>query len=432
MTSRWSCLLLLGFFFPWGLAGTSRAEEPKSPAKAESPAKTDKPAEKASSKSTKKANPPAENRFMRVTRNEKKQIETLETSIVRYVSKDSLPADAIPVDPRVNEKTADGQTPLHLAAGKGHIDVVKLLLSKGAQPDARSNQGQTPLHLAAEGGHKEIIELLLAAGKSKPALTVDLIGAVHIGDKTYYESLNKAFAGYDAMLYELVAPTGTRVPKNQPSGGRNPLAMLQSGMGNMLELDYQLSNIDYHQSNFVHADMTPEQVSKSMKDKGESIMQMMFKSMGQSMAQQASGKGPNDAALMMALMSKDRATALKRLFAQQFEDMEGQMDFLGGADGSTIITERNKVALKVLAEQIKQGKKNLAIFYGAGHMADMEKRLLEEFGLVRADSPQWLVAWDLRNKAKPAGDKPAAKPAEKTTDKGAEKAETPAPVTVKP
>jgi hypothetical protein len=32
-------------------------------------------------------------------------------------------------------------------------------------------------------------------------------------------------------------------------------------------------------------------------------------------------------------------------------------------------------------------------------MADMEKRLLDEFGLVRADT-KWLVAWDMRPKAK--------------------------------
>jgi hypothetical protein len=37
-------------------------------------------------------------------------------------------------------------------------------------------------------------------------LSVDLIGAVHIADKAYYDQLNKTFEQYDVLLYELVAP----------------------------------------------------------------------------------------------------------------------------------------------------------------------------------------------------------------------------------
>ena len=56
-------------------------------------------------------------------------------------------------------------------------------------------------------------ELKNADGKT---VTVDLIGAVHVGEKEYYEALNKRFEQYDSMLYELVAPEGTVIPK----GGR--------------------------------------------------------------------------------------------------------------------------------------------------------------------------------------------------------------------
>ena len=33
-------------------------------------------------------------------------------------------------------------------------------------------------------------------------LAVDLIGAIHVADTTYYEQLNKMFSGYDAVLYD--------------------------------------------------------------------------------------------------------------------------------------------------------------------------------------------------------------------------------------
>src|SRR4051794_8011465 len=47
-------------------------------------------------------------------------------------------------------------------------------------------------------------------------VVVDLVAVVHIGDRSYYEKLNKQFEQYDVVLYELVAPQGTRIPK----GGR--------------------------------------------------------------------------------------------------------------------------------------------------------------------------------------------------------------------
>ena len=56
-------------------------------------------------------------------------------------------------------------------------------------------------------------------GADKDGLYVDLIGAIHIGDKAYYQQLNKDFSAYDALLYELVAPQGTRVPKHRDADG---------------------------------------------------------------------------------------------------------------------------------------------------------------------------------------------------------------------
>jgi hypothetical protein len=83
------------------------------------------------------------------------------------------------------------------------------------------------------------------------------------------------------------------------------------------------------------------------------------------------------------------------------------MGWLDGPDGSTILTERNKVALKVLADQLKTDKRRLAIFYGAGHLPDMEKRLIGDFKLKRGDQT-WLSAWDLTGSASASKPKPPA------------------------
>ena len=230
----------------------------------------------------------------------------------------------------------------------------------------------------------------------KSNLQVDLVGAVHVGDQSYYDDLNQRFRDYDVLLYELVAPEGTRVPQG---GGRSqhPVGQMQQGMKSMLELEYQLEKINYHAKNFVHADMTPEEFSKSMKDRNESFLQIMFRMMGQASAQQSKGKGPSDFDMLFALFAKDRARRLKQAMAVQFEDIEGQMKALQGPDGSTLITERNKKALAVLKKEIKSGKKKIGIFYGAGHFPDMSKRLVEDFGLTPV-SEDWIEAWDMRKK----------------------------------
>jgi cytohesin len=58
-----------------------------------------------------------------------------------------------------------GETPLHYAAGKGHKELVELLIAKGASLRAKALwKGLTPLHEAASNGHREITELLIAKG----------------------------------------------------------------------------------------------------------------------------------------------------------------------------------------------------------------------------------------------------------------------------
>lgn len=229
------------------------------------------------------------------------------------------------------------------------------------------------------------------AGK---AVFVDLVGAVHVGDKQYYKKLNDRFEAYDAVLYELVAAKDARVaPGERPAG--NPVSFLQTAMKDVLKLEFQLDLVDYTASNMVHADMSPEEFSQSMKQRGESFFKMFLKAMGEAMAMQSqNSRAPSDLEMLVALLAKDRAYRLKRIMAEQFENMEGQLSAINGPDGSTIITERNKKALKVLGEQLELGREKLAIFYGAGHFSDMAERLENDFGFQQ-QKQQWLKAWTI-------------------------------------
>jgi hypothetical protein len=237
---------------------------------------------------------------------------------------------------------------------------------------------------------------MVPKNRGKKGLVVDLIGAVHVGEAEYYERLNKVFKSYDVLLFELVTRDKESVPRpEERRSGGGAIMALQGGMKSLLELEHQLDGIDYSAKNFVHADMTPEEFAQSMKDRGESFQKMFFRMMGYSIVQQSKNPAKtNDLAMLSALFADDRALRLKRLLAEQFEDLNGAMGAFGGPDGSTIITERNKKALRVLKEELAKDHKKIAIFYGAGHLEDFEERLTEDFGL-RRKSIRWLSAWDL-------------------------------------
>jgi ankyrin repeat protein len=49
---------------------------------------------------------------------------------------------------------------LHKAANNGHIEIVKLLLAKGANRFAKYQDGKTALDLAIKAEHMDIVELL--------------------------------------------------------------------------------------------------------------------------------------------------------------------------------------------------------------------------------------------------------------------------------
>jgi ankyrin repeat protein len=65
-------------------------------------------------------------------------------------------------DHGLNDKDAEGQTPLMFAAAFGSLDAMKLLIANGADPKAVSEAGFTALHLAAGDARK--VRLLLESG----------------------------------------------------------------------------------------------------------------------------------------------------------------------------------------------------------------------------------------------------------------------------
>jgi ankyrin repeat protein len=71
----------------------------------------------------------------------------------------------------------DGQTPLHIAAERGHMEMVRFLVGYGTHVDAPDKRGRRPIILALDEDHKAVVEYLLQEGA-----VVDLCIAAYLGD----------------------------------------------------------------------------------------------------------------------------------------------------------------------------------------------------------------------------------------------------------
>ena len=237
------------------------------------------------------------------------------------------------------------------------------------------------------------METAIAHFVGAKGVSVDLIGAVHVGEKSYYDSLNETFRHYDAVLYELIAPEDRLVPK--ADGPKSMVSQFQDSIKNFLALEFQLEQIDYSAKNMVHADVTPDVFFQSLHQKGQGIWTMLGKLVLESLTEQQEDDPVQQMKLLLLLLrsdSKAKTYQLRAYLAENFGKVDDVVERLEGPIGEAIIANRNAKALSVLREQIRSGKKHFAIFYGAAHMPNMEEHLLKDFHFKRQET-RWLPAW---------------------------------------
>ena len=104
-----------------------------------------------------------------------------------------------------------GWTPLLVAILKGHLEVVKALLARGASVDAAMNDGATPLYVASQMGHLDVVRELLERGAA--------VDAAYDGD--YTPLLIASAYGHFEIVSELLA-AGAKVSKKILTVAINP------------------------------------------------------------------------------------------------------------------------------------------------------------------------------------------------------------------
>ncbi len=260
------------------------------------------------------------------------------------------------------------------------------------------------LSVAAQAGEFIRVDEDAAAARLQTAVTryekngasVELIGAVHIADKAYYEKLTTRFAGYDALLFEMIggekyaAHEKPAVEPEAPAKKEKDLSGLHQIYGmisSYLDLTGQTDCIDYTANNFVHADLTNAEFNQMQTERGESILGFAMKAAKTDTKEAAQ---PDTSGLLKAMVS-GRPNLVKLEIIHTLGHGDDQIAAFAGQ--SVIITDRNQRCLEVMHRELAAGHKKLGVFYGAAHFPDMEKRLLEQ-GFQRTKQ-EWLTAWDI-------------------------------------
>ena len=124
-------------------------------------------------------------------------------TVVKYLLSKGTDVNAKP-------KELDGFTPLHSAAMNGYLEVAKFLVGKGADVNAKSSSGLTPILLAASGGHLDVVKFLVEKGVS-----------VKGNEAVHAAMLSKNWDNIDEVVRYIISQGGDANTKDE--NGETPL-----------------------------------------------------------------------------------------------------------------------------------------------------------------------------------------------------------------
>ncbi|PYI03533.1 ankyrin, partial [Aspergillus sclerotiicarbonarius CBS 121057] len=101
----------------------------------------------------------------------------------------------------------NGATPLSLAQGRNHVDVAKVLLQNGANVEARSSYGANPLNRASARGQLRFVKLLLEHN-------VD----IEASDTTGFNALLSAARSGHSNIVEILLKIGANIQATEKQG----------------------------------------------------------------------------------------------------------------------------------------------------------------------------------------------------------------------
>jgi len=250
------------------------------------------------------------------------------------------------------------------------------------------------------GEYEGELQTAITTYRNAQGVELDLVAAVHLAQRSYYDQLNDYFDTRDAVLYELVADENVRPDGSGNAGGSGFIGFIQTSLSNFLGLEFQLNSINYNRNNFVHADLEPAELDAIMSAKGEtmfsSILDIVLMEMANAETAISNGSAPTPVPSTLDLIrmfnSADRQIAFKHFLGQSLAATGGLFASTGGGAGITILDDRNDAALDALHSSLQNPlNRRISIFYGAAHMSGLEQGIAA-MGFNRVAN-RWITAW---------------------------------------
>jgi hypothetical protein len=265
------------------------------------------------------------------------------------------------------------------------------------------------------------IALRKFAPTENPGPVIWLAAVMHVGESNYYRALQHFLDTQTVVLYEGVnaeahprhvhdsANSSGDAPAPSPRmAGTNSEYSMQSTLARSLGLVFQLEAIDYDRTNFLNSDLSIAQIQKIMAggaplgppEKGggnspfETLLQIMD---GTSFLGSLFKMGMQFIAASPELQAVAKLTLIEAIgrLKGNLADVQGLppdwKDLI-----KVLIEARNENVIDDLRDELKKipASGSIAVFYGVGHMDDLEKRVVSELHYHSADET-WLTAFSV-------------------------------------
>jgi hypothetical protein len=241
--------------------------------------------------------------------------------------------------------------------------------------------------------------------------TVTLIAVAHIGDKGYFEQIQKHLRAYDVVLHEGVQSTDGEAP-----GDLMWISRLQLTLKDYLGLEHQREALDYGAKNLVRADLSAAAVKTMLLERGVELTPF---------GSALEGLGPLVEAGLQFLKKRPELSGVRNRMKAALATVLGSgmkiyERMKRGADkerDAVIIGARNDHVFKHLTDLLEKAEtRSVAVLYGAAHMPDLATRLRQRPGWKQTRL-EWLPAWTIAPAAETESGAAEPEPASQPTSK---------------